>query len=125
MKNAMYVLIAGLFLFVAFGCELFDTDSGNGYSKEIEYSVTGTADKVDITMSNKDDNTEQKDDVSVPWDYSFTKKDASYQFLYISAQNQGETGSVTVKIIIDGEVEESATSEGEYVIATADTSIGS
>lgn len=63
-------------------------------------------------------------DVSIPWNYSFTKTDSEWQFLYVSAQNNGETGTVTARIYIDEEIEEEATSEGAYVIASVDTSIG-
>ena len=129
MKKKLILVLLGILIFVALtGCYLDSTNSDlptYSYSKDIKYSVSGTASTEDITMSNKDDNTEQKDDVSVPWSYSFTKTDSEYQFLYISAQNQHDSGTVTVKILIDGETVETATSEGAYVIATASTSIGS
>jgi hypothetical protein len=128
MKKFIFLTVISILTIVtAAGCYMDSADnlSSYSYSKDIKYSVSGTASTVDITMSNKDDNTEQKGDVSVPWSYSFTKTDSGYQFLYISAQNQHDTGTVTVKIVIDGETVETATSEGAYVIATASTSIGS
>lgn len=44
----------------------------------------------------------------------------SDNFLYISAQNNGSTGSIVVLIIVNNEVWKSSTSSGAYVIATAD-----
>lgn len=43
-------------------------------------------------------------------------------FLYVSAQNQSTTGSVTVKILVNGTAVQSATSSGAFGIATASTS---
>lgn len=41
------------------------------------------------------------------------------EFLYLSAQNRGSSGSITVIIIVNNEVWKSSTSSGAYVIATA------
>ena len=91
---------------------------GCGFSGEgVEYEVTGSASKVDVTYENEDGGTSQESDVSVPWSYSF--KGYSGDFVYISAQNQGETGSVTVTIYKNGSVFKTSTSSGAYVIATA------
>lgn len=106
-------------------CDFSGGSSTSTYSVDIVYKVTGTASAVDLTISNKDDNTEQYSDKTLPWSYSFTKTENSWQFLYVSAQNQGDTGSVTTKILIDDREVETATSSGAYVIATASTSIGS
>lgn len=74
-----------------------------------------------ITYENKDGGTEQKSSVSSSWSYSFTGE--SGQFVYISAQNNNQSGSVTVKIIRDGSAFKEATSSGAYVIATASGSL--
>ncbi len=84
---------------------------------EVEYKITGTASQVDVTLNNATGGTEQYDNVSVPHTYRFDT--FSDWFLYISAQNQGEYGSVTVTIYLNGGVVNTATSEGAYVIATA------
>ena len=107
------VLISTVFL--CFGCELFDT------SIDVEYKVTGTASEVDVTYENEDGGTSQQSNVSVPWSYSFTGDPGD--FVYISAQNQGESGSVTVTIYTDGDKFKSSTSSGAYVIATASGSL--
>jgi hypothetical protein len=40
-------------------------------------------------------------------------------FMYVSAQNQRDRGTVKVKIYVDGSVVKESSSEGEYCIATA------
>jgi hypothetical protein len=90
-------------------------------SKTIKYEVTGSASYVNITLSNSGGNTEQISKARVPWSRSFSvsiEKD-SYYFAYISAQNDGGSGSVTTTIYVDGKKFKSATSSGAYVIASA------
>jgi len=84
---------------------------------EVEYKITGTASKVFVTLSNATGGTEQFDDVHVPHTYTFETFDD--WFLYVSAQNLGESGSVTVTIYLNGEVVATSTSSGAYVIADA------
>jgi len=84
---------------------------------EVEYKITGTASQVDVTLNNATGGTEQYDNVSIPHTYTFDT--FSDWFLYISAQNQGEYGSVTVTIYLNGEIVATSTSSGAYVIATA------
>lgn len=85
----------------------------------LEYKITGTAKQVDLTYNNAQGNTEQLDNARVPWSkvYSYTQWPVG-EFAYISAQNQGRSGSVKCQILVDGVELESATSSGEYVIAT-------
>ena len=86
-------------------------------SSVVEYEITGSASKVDVTLQNETGGTEQYSDVSVPHTYTFNYY--TDWFLYISAQNQGDSGSVTVTIYVDGEVFKTSTSSGAYVIASA------
>lgn len=83
----------------------------------VEYKITGTASWVDVTLTNATGGTEQYSGVLVPHTYTF--RNYTDWFLYISAQNQGDSGSVTVTIYLNGEVVNTATSSGAYVIATA------
>jgi hypothetical protein len=87
----------------------------------MKYTVTGTASTVNITISGKNESTEQFSNVLLPWEYSFTGYDGD--FVYVSAQNNGSTGTVTVKIFRSGNEMKTATSSGAYVIATASGSI--
>jgi hypothetical protein len=113
------IILSALILFFFAGCQdLFAP-------REIKYEVTGDVSSVDITMNNKYDNTEQHADVILPFSYEFTVPYGEYFFLYISAQNNDSSGSVTTKIYIDGTVEEQSTSSGSYVISTSSTSVGS
>jgi len=83
----------------------------------VRYEVGGSARWVDVTLNNSTGGTEQYGNVSTPshWAYS----SFSDSFLYISAQNQGEYGTVRVSIFVDDVEVKRATSSGAYVIATA------
>lgn len=86
-------------------------------SVSVRYKVSGTAESVDITYENADGGTSQLSDEELPWSITFDGNIGD--FVYISAQNQGETGTVTVTIYKNGDVYKQSTSEGAYVIATA------
>ena len=105
------VLAAAAFLLFA-GCTFEQPEH------RVEYRVTGTARSVEVALTNADGGTEMYDNRALPWTYTVS---GNYQrgFLYISAQNEGERGSVTASIYVDGQQWKTATSSGEYVIATA------
>ena len=69
----------------------------------------------DITLENAGGNTEQRSEVDLPYELSFPAVEG--QFLYISGQINRDA-SITCELLIDGVVQETATSEGEFVIAT-------
>jgi hypothetical protein len=88
---------------------------------QVTYEIGGTTNRASITYENEQGNIEQMD-INVPWKKSMT---VSYgQFLYISAQNDLESGSITCKIIVDGKEFKSAVSSGAYVIASCSGSAG-
>lgn len=87
--------------------------------KSIKYTIK--CNSCDLTYENKSGGTEQIDDASYNWSYSFTGEVG--QFVYISAQNNNNSGIVTVNISVDGEIYKTSTSTGAYVIATASGSI--
>jgi len=95
------------------------TSSGTTY--KVIYKITGTASRASLTYNNEQGGTEQTE-VAIPWEKQFTVKRG--EFLYISAQNEGETGSVTCEIWVDGKKWKSSTSSGAYVIASCDGSAG-
>ena len=119
MKKIFILLI--ILFFIGCGGEdesLFDSsydDSPSYYA--IKYEVTGTASTVDITYENRDGGTSQISDRYLPWEYTFTGK--SGDFVYVSAQNQGSSGTVTVTIYDGDRILDTSTSSGAYVIATA------
>lgn len=82
----------------------------------VTYSVEGTASTVSLTYNNNQGGTEQET-VTVPWTRNITAKDGD--FLYISAQNQDESGDVVVRIIVDGQEIKHSNSSGRYSIASA------
>lgn len=112
MKRLLPVLlIAGLLLA---GCDLFDT------SRNVEYIVSGSASSVFITYENEDGGTEQVQ-ASPRWTYSFSaERDA---FVYVSAQNEGESGTVEVEIRVDGDEFKSARATAAFGIAPASGSV--
>ncbi len=87
------------------------------YEYEVEYKISGTATSVNVTLSNSSGGTEQYSDVDLPKNYSYSF--FFDNFLYISAQNNGSSGTVDVKCYYQGILKNSAHSEGAYVIATA------
>ena len=109
-KPALFLVLS-----VMLGCDVLDT------SISVTYEVTGSANAVDVTYENDDGGTSQEGEVPVPWSYTFTGEPGD--FVYISAQNQGESGSVTATIITDGDTFKTSTSSGAYVIATASGSL--
>ena len=82
---------------------------------EVVYSVTGSAGSVSITQRNVGGGTEQYDS-SLPLSRSFWIRPGS--FLYISAQNNGDSGDVNCAITRSGRTVQTASSSGAYVIAT-------
>jgi hypothetical protein len=84
------------------------------FTYKVTYRVRGTAGAVALTYRNAQGGTEQSS-VRLPWELSFDAKGGS--FLYVSAQNQGATGSVTCEILLDDESRTTSTSNGAYVIA--------
>jgi|SRR3990172_6512500 len=85
------------------------------------YKVTGTASRASLTYENAQGGTEQTV-VSIPWQESMIVD--SGDFLYLSAQNEGESGSVTCEIWVDGVKWKESTSRGAYVIASCSGSAG-
>ncbi|MDR2999821.1 MAG: hypothetical protein LBU89_01035 [Fibromonadaceae bacterium] len=102
----------------------------------IRYEVTGTAPSVNITMNNSHGGTEQLSNVSLPWFKEFRlekyARDPEYDdgnyvgasyLSYLSTQNNGYSGSITVKIYRNGRECQKATSTGAHVTATASKKI--
>lgn len=82
---------------------------------DVKYAVTGTAGSVDITMSNASGGTEQFTKL-LPWSTTFHAPSGA--FLYISAQNTGDSGTVTAQILVDSKLIQESKSSGAYVIAS-------
>lgn len=109
MKRILSVFIV-LLTFFLMTCQLFGP-------RQVKYEVTGTAALVDITIENEDGGTSQFSGVATPWSYNFSAPQDA--FVYVSAQNQTDAGSVTTSIYVNAELFKVSTSSGAYVIATA------
>lgn len=95
--------------------------SANSYNTDnhsVMYKVTGSH-GLSITYTNQGSDTAQTKTYKT-WDYSFSAK--SGQFLYVSAQNEGDSGSVECEITVDGYTVKHTESQGGYVIASCSTS---
>lgn len=86
-------------------------------NKTVKYHLAGTSGSYSITYESAGGGTQQEDPVTNSWKYEFTGHPG--EFLYISAQNNKNSGSVEVYISVDGKVWKSAASTGAYVIASA------
>jgi hypothetical protein len=84
------------------------------FTHKVTYRVTGTAPDASITYRNAKGGTQQTAG-RIPWEVTFESRAGN--FLYVSAQNQGASGSVSCDIVVDGAVKTTATSTGAYVIA--------
>lgn len=98
----------------------------------VTYKVEGTTNMASITYSNSQGDTSQQSDIDVPIrrkdTSTWSQSDGGYgirlngmesgDFLYISAQNSKDSGSITCIIEVDGIVVKTNTSRGGYTIAT-------
>jgi hypothetical protein len=87
----------------------------------VTYYVTGSASSVSVTYQNGTGGTEQRDAVSLPWNATFDMDEGD--FVYLAAQNQGDSGTVTCSIRADGQLVKQSTSTGAYVIASCSGSV--
>jgi len=104
------------FFLILFGCNKDDNPTTDN-SRSVKYQVTGSASTVSLTLNNATGGTEQIASATLPWSESFTVQKGD--FLYVSAQNNGSSGSVTATVYVNNRVLQTATSTGAYVIATA------
>jgi hypothetical protein len=91
---------------------------------KVRYEVTGTTDMASLTYETPT-GTSQQSDIDIPMTIKDTGAhylELTFQsgaFVYISAQNSEDTGSVTCRITTDsGDVIAENTASGAYAIAT-------
>jgi len=82
----------------------------------VTYTVTSSC-HTNVTYTSDGGSTQQESDVPSGWSQTVAPGD----FAIISAQLSCEGGSVSVSITHDGNVLKDATSQGDYVIASAST----
>ena len=103
------LLLAPVLLFTNSSCNKDDVNAS------YRYEVTGSGDSYNVTYQNYNDNIVQYNNVENNWNYSWQQ--SGQRSLYISAQSQSSSGSVTVKIIRNGVVLAENSSSGSYVTA--------
>lgn len=119
--GSLAVVLAACVGILLLGAVLFRPRSGtlprvpSSTTYRVEYQVQGTARGASLTYQNAGGSSEQRD-VAVPWDMDFVATPG--QFLYVSAQNKGETGTITCNILLNGVVVKTSTSQGAYKIAS-------
>jgi len=84
---------------------------------KVEYLVTGSAVRASMTYETASGGTAQQGDRALPWSFDTTMSPGN--FVYISAQNSGATGCVTVEIRVRNAPYKTTQSCGAFVIATA------
>lgn len=82
----------------------------------IDYTVSGTAVRASMTYATASGGTSQTGDLALPWTFATTMSPGD--FVYLSAQNAGSSGCVTVEIRVRKTVFKSTQSCGAFVIAT-------
>jgi len=111
------ILLVSIILLV--GAILVACDDDRDYGSQtyrVKYRVGGTTSKASVTYENAQGGTEQMD-VSVPWQKTIGTVERG-DFLYLSAQNQNDSGSITCEIWVDGKMWKHSISSGAYVIAS-------
>jgi len=131
MKKLPLFLLLMSASFILVGCSSTDsttnptaspsTDTG-GHS--IEYQVTGSASTVSLTYGHAGCNTATSncnstaiDNVTLPWTLNLTAN--SGDFVYVSARNNGDSGTVVATILEDGNVFHISSSSGAHTTADA------
>jgi hypothetical protein len=113
MINKIKFIISLFIIFLLMiSCSYRSTDNEE---KVVRYEVTGTARRVNITFINATGETEQFNNIKIPWERNIYPKNGS---LYLSAQNEREHGSVTARIWVNGKIIKESTLSGAYVIVS-------
>lgn len=130
-RGALVLIVVGT-AFAIWVPSWFKTDSSSSSSsyssvvsssRKVLYEVEGTATTVNITYQTPS-GTAQGADKKVPLGnkasgtVGITLAMERGDFVYISAQNQGSSGTVTCRITVDGVVVSKVTSSGAYTIAS-------
>jgi hypothetical protein len=106
-----------LFVIIVIGIMIAIISSGNNGSDltsgKVTYIVEGSTTKANVNYSKDGGSQEQVADVTLPFE-----KTLEVQYgtpLVIIAQNLNDSGTITCRILVNGEEIQSATSEGGFV----------
>lgn len=86
----------------------------------ITYKIEGTASRGMLTYTTPSG--QEQTTRSLPWRKTFRAEDG--EFLSVSAQNEGASGTIICTISVDGSVVKRARSSGAYTIASCDAMLG-
>jgi hypothetical protein len=115
MKRALFLaIVLGVLCIMACGGKTPTAPSGGSVTYKVSGIGTSSA---SLTYATAGGGTAQVSNATLPWSYTWTAK--AGDFLYISAQNNASSGSVTVEIWKGSSLFQTTTSTGAYVIATA------
>ena len=85
-------------------------------TETVTYIVEGPED-YSVTYYDGECGFEEAEDVNGKWQYSFTRMaDSANNFSYLSAQNGYNTGTLTIKILINGKVVKQKSCTGYYCL---------
>ncbi len=91
------------------------SSDGTAESYEVKYSLECS--DCDVSYKNQAGETLTETGVNSSWSHAFTGKQG--QFVYVSAQNNDGSGTVTVKVSANGETRAEGSSNSKHVLATA------
>lgn len=94
--------------------------------KDVHYFVEGSASSADITMQRAQGTEQASINVPLTSESGPGFRTGCYPndtFVYISAQNRGESGTIECRIEADGETISQARSSGAYAIAQCDAQV--
>lgn len=115
-KIIFFIMILALVITLAILSLSCNKQSTKPIIYTLKYEVTGSAASVDITYENADGGSSQITNSPIPWSTSFSR--AAGEYVYISAQNRGYYGDVTVTIYRNNTLFKTANSSGPHSIAT-------
>jgi hypothetical protein len=118
--------VAAAFLFPS----LLGSTSRPSHRYRVVYRITGSTTAADLAYLNAADifaqvevnRTETHTFDSPPWEYVHYADYGDY--MYISARNEEDHGTITCEILVDDEVVEKATARGAYGVAACGGSAG-
>ena len=106
MKKVLLLAILSLSLFIV---------SCGDDANDVVFSVTGDASTA-IVSWGAESSTNSDDNATLPWSSTLTLE--SGEIVSLAATNSvGNSGSITARITVDGEVIETATATGEFAFA--------
>ena len=126
-RGLLIWVFLGLFGWIVFSMATPSSDDGRASAPQrapagfhVMYgveAVAGSTNAASITYTNAQGGTEQVQ-VNLPW-LQIYERVSPGTHLYVSAQNASSSGSLKVRILLDGQVVKESTSSGAYAIASA------